>query len=250
MTPSLGSALSNRSKQKTIPAVVIDVLGNRCSVRLSGRGTKLTGLEFVGSVPKIGDLVIVDYRSANTPMVLTSGSVVTAAPQPITAAVVNSGNSNPAETTPGNTLDWPPSDGQQYIARDGDWSVVEFPADTDIEWPPSDGNNYMVRNGTWVIVPTGSSGFMQVSDDLSSKVGFGNHFMLSTFAESILVSVNGLIQKITDVILDDDSMGFSFSGVVNIGDEFIARYETNMDNVLTDDAGHMLYDSANQILFS
>ena len=146
MSPSISSALSNRAKQKTIPAVVIDVLGNRCSVRLSGRGTKLTGLEFVGSVPKIGDAVIVDYRNANTPMVLTSGSVEVAAPQPVTAAVVTGTAMTPTEPTGGGTQDWPPVDGQQYVAKDGDWVVLE---DVDIEWPPSDGEQYAAQDGKW-----------------------------------------------------------------------------------------------------
>ena len=71
MSPSLSSALSNRFKQKLIPASVIDVIGGKCSVRLSGEGTKLTNLSYFGPIPVIGSQVVVDYRNASIPIVMT-----------------------------------------------------------------------------------------------------------------------------------------------------------------------------------
>jgi len=75
---SLSSEISKLSKQKIIPAIVVDVLGRFCSVRLSGVGKLLRGLIFLGASPSIGDSVYVDYRSG-TPIVHTaSGNVDTA----------------------------------------------------------------------------------------------------------------------------------------------------------------------------
>jgi hypothetical protein len=59
------------ARQRTIPAVVIDVLGSRCTVRLSGRGSILTGITFSGKTPKVGDNVSVDYSRGN-PVAITS----------------------------------------------------------------------------------------------------------------------------------------------------------------------------------
>ena len=273
MTPSLGSALSNRSKQKTIPAVVIDVLGNRCSVRLSGRGTKLTGLEFVGSVPKIGDLVIVDYRNANTPIVLTSGSVVTAAPQPITAAVVPAGSANPAETINGDLVDFPDMDGLKYIVQDREWvgfnhahnnwdgtnniSQAESHQDADTDLSTTSIHHTLgtspnqAASGNHTHPISTMIGFIGVFEDISNQIGLnGNHFTLSAFAEILQVTVNGLEQKVTDIVLDDDCMGFTFVGAASSNDEMVVRYTTNLDNVLFDEAGHLLYDDANEILFT
>ena len=69
---SLTSALSNRFKQKIISATVIDVIGRKCAVRLSGNGTKLTNLDYIGSKPSVGDNVLLDYRNANIPSVLAT----------------------------------------------------------------------------------------------------------------------------------------------------------------------------------
>ena len=67
---SISSDIAKLSKQKTIPAVVTDVLGNFCSVRLSIRGTRLHGLKYLGTTPIIGETVYVNYQSG-TPVVYT-----------------------------------------------------------------------------------------------------------------------------------------------------------------------------------
>jgi len=67
---SISSDIAKLSKQKTIPAVVTDVLGNLCSVRLSIRGTRLHGLKYLGTTPIIGETVYVNYQSG-TPVVYT-----------------------------------------------------------------------------------------------------------------------------------------------------------------------------------
>jgi len=67
---SISSDIAKLSKQKTIPAVVTDVLGNLCSVRLSIRGTRLHGLKYMGTKPVIGETVYVNYQSG-TPVVYT-----------------------------------------------------------------------------------------------------------------------------------------------------------------------------------
>jgi len=59
------------SKREPIPATGIDVLGTKCSVRLSSRGGILSALSYSGKVPAKGDSVYVDY-SRGVPIVLTS----------------------------------------------------------------------------------------------------------------------------------------------------------------------------------
>ena len=72
MASNLTSALSNRFKQKVIPAKVLDVLGRRITVRLSGDGSKLTGITYTGPVPVVGQTVSVDYRNANNPTAIAT----------------------------------------------------------------------------------------------------------------------------------------------------------------------------------
>ena len=72
MTSGLTAALSNRFKQKVIPARVVDVLGKKVTVKLSVDGTKLTGITYTGPVPVVGQDVIVDYRNANNPTVIVT----------------------------------------------------------------------------------------------------------------------------------------------------------------------------------
>lgn len=69
----LTSEISKLSKQKMIPANVVDVLGDRCSIRLSSGGKLITNLKYFGNSPSVGSLVYVDYRSG-TPMVYTSAA--------------------------------------------------------------------------------------------------------------------------------------------------------------------------------
>ena len=73
----LASEITKLSKQKMIPAIVVDVLGDRCSIRLSKNGKLLTNLRYFGVPPVVGDSVYVDYRTG-TPMVYTSGTTAVA----------------------------------------------------------------------------------------------------------------------------------------------------------------------------
>lgn len=83
-------------KQKIIVAKVIDVLGDRCSVQLSERGRKLTGLKYFGTKPSTGDKVFVDYRSGS-PVVQTSAENLQEALQ---VAVSSSSSSQASSTLP------------------------------------------------------------------------------------------------------------------------------------------------------
>ena len=221
MPQSLSSALSNRAKQKTIPATVIDVLGNKCSVRLSGRGSKLTGLEFVGSVPKIGDTVIVDYRNANIPLVLTSGSVEITVPQAVTASVVASGSASPTESSAGYTPDWPPSDNLPYVAMNGDWFVMP---DTGIQFPASNGQLYGAKNGAWVVIPASSAPGTVSSEELTNQInGSTMHYSLSSSCASLEVFINGLRQRNSYATIDPDGLGFTIEDVLISSDELIVN---------------------------
>jgi hypothetical protein len=70
---TISSDLAKLSKQKVVPAIVTDVLGLLCSVRLSARGTVLHGIKYFGNVPVIGETVYVNYQSG-TPIVYTVSS--------------------------------------------------------------------------------------------------------------------------------------------------------------------------------
>lgn len=58
------------NKQKIITAIVVDILGMLCSVRLSTNGALIRGLKYFGGKPSIGDTVYVNYQSG-TPIVYT-----------------------------------------------------------------------------------------------------------------------------------------------------------------------------------
>ena len=71
MAARLVSPVVKLSKQKLITGTIVDVLGDLCSVRLSGQGAVLHSLKYIGTAPAAGDTVIVDYRSG-TPIVHTN----------------------------------------------------------------------------------------------------------------------------------------------------------------------------------
>jgi hypothetical protein len=66
----LSKSITKLSKQKMIPAIVTNVLGPYVSVRLSGTGTRMNKLRYVGPTPSLGQLVIVNYQTG-TPFVQT-----------------------------------------------------------------------------------------------------------------------------------------------------------------------------------
>ena len=74
---NLVSELTKLTKQKTIPAIVVDIGGSFCSVKLSDRGKILHGLRFMGNAPSMGDKVFVNYQSG-APVVYTYGENVLA----------------------------------------------------------------------------------------------------------------------------------------------------------------------------
>lgn len=71
--PSLSSKIHSAAKRPNVSAIVIDVLGGVCSVRLSQRGSILRGLSYSGAAPSKGQQVWVDYSRGN-PVVVTSSS--------------------------------------------------------------------------------------------------------------------------------------------------------------------------------
>ena len=58
---TLSSLISSTTKQKLIPAIVVDVLGKRCSIKLGGSGKIIHNLPFVGPAPVAGDAVKVNF---------------------------------------------------------------------------------------------------------------------------------------------------------------------------------------------
>lgn len=70
MPSKISPSVAKFSKQKLIPAVIVDVLGAYCSVRLSGIGKQLNALRYYGPIPVRGDNVQVNYQTG-TPYVQT-----------------------------------------------------------------------------------------------------------------------------------------------------------------------------------
>lgn len=114
----LKSAISSISKRKPIPAIVIDVLGKRCSVRLSGNGGKLTNLPFSGGVPYLNQNVYVDY-SRGYPFV----SIADSLPQIIEPVIATNRPVSSAVKSPAsNSIEKQPTRYGNLLYRD-DWDV-------------------------------------------------------------------------------------------------------------------------------
>lgn len=73
-------------KQKLIPATILDVVGPKCSVALSGNGKILRGLSYFGPVPVTGQVVQVDYASGK-PIVQTASGAVAVTPRTVSGRV-------------------------------------------------------------------------------------------------------------------------------------------------------------------
>jgi len=92
---NLVSEITKLSKQKMIPASVVDSLGLNCSVRLSTNGKLLTNLKYFGPRPVIGNMVYVDYKSG-IPIVYTSDANIAVSSEQQTSRVQSLGR--PVET--------------------------------------------------------------------------------------------------------------------------------------------------------
>lgn len=71
MYKNLRSSINQSVKRIPVPATILDVLGNKCSVILSDRGVILRGRRYSGRKPQKGDKVYVDY-SSGSPIIITS----------------------------------------------------------------------------------------------------------------------------------------------------------------------------------
>ena len=69
---SVRGAAIDLARDRVLPAVVIDVVRDRCSVRLSQNAQVMRGLPYSGGAPVIGDRVMVSY-STGAPVVLAMG---------------------------------------------------------------------------------------------------------------------------------------------------------------------------------
>lgn len=88
---------------------------------------------------------------------------------------------------------------------------------------------------------------LEVFEDISFQIGSGiTDFSISAAAEVIYVTLNGITKKVT---LSGDCTQFHSNENPVVGAELIARYNTYSSNVLMDDAGHVLYDDQDNIIF-
>jgi len=77
---SLIRSAQRASRTKAITGIVRDVLGNKCSVSLSTNGKALVGIPYSGAAPRVGDTVIVDFKTSSIPMAITNIPPVSAEP--------------------------------------------------------------------------------------------------------------------------------------------------------------------------
>lgn len=63
MTRDLRGSFLDVARGRMLPGVVIDVVRNRCSVRLSGNGAVLRGVRFIGGPVSAGEEVVVSFES-------------------------------------------------------------------------------------------------------------------------------------------------------------------------------------------
>jgi hypothetical protein len=98
------SVITNTTKQKVIPATVLDSIGKNITVQFGTNGPKLHGIKYIGNQPIIGDTVYISYQSG-VPIAYTSTPAVSEEAEYIeTAATVVGGSTEPSlETPPGIT---------------------------------------------------------------------------------------------------------------------------------------------------
>jgi hypothetical protein len=150
------------SKQKMVPASIVDVLNDRCTVRLSSRGSILHNLKFFGPTPKAGDTVYVDYRTGS-PVVQTSGAI--AADLSATPTVATQGKSLGTSSSPyhndlpglqGGAVATEADPAEYYHLTYAEYLLIG--SSGGIEEAPDDGLYYVRRNETWEEMPASSGG--------------------------------------------------------------------------------------------
>jgi len=77
MKRSVRGKATDLSRERLLPATVIDVVKDRCAVRLSGNGKIMRGLRYSGGPVEVGSQVVVSY-STGSPIVLAMGRTIAA----------------------------------------------------------------------------------------------------------------------------------------------------------------------------
>ena len=70
---SISRDVRNLARAPRISATIIDVVGKRCSVKISNSARTLKNIPFYGSVPSVGDIVDIDYSSGKPSAYVTQG---------------------------------------------------------------------------------------------------------------------------------------------------------------------------------
>jgi len=205
---SLLAPITAITKQKTIPASVIDVLGNYVSVRLSFRGEKLHGLKYIGGRPSIGDAVYVNYQSG-FPVVYTNTSQLS-----ISTVVASPSSSAQASQAP------PPLEQGTNTTKHNDLSGIQggtlFGDGGSPEYYHLNFEEYGVYGKSIFYV------------DLSSQVdGSNTEFEIGSAAYKIIVFYNGLALTPSDYILSATKTSFITAFAPMSGDEITVLYLKN-----------------------
>lgn len=255
MSKSVKSRVLTTTARKPIPAVVIDVVGQLCSVKLSGSSTVLRGIYFTGRVPKKGDTVLVEFgRGDPTAQVSDKNETQPPKVEASDTPVINASTLEiMVPTEPSRTNEaagtfrgyWDSE--SAYIAgdfvRDGDEIFMCMFPNENITTSDTD---YWACFGLF----TGGEPYVFVRDNLTSQVdGLTSHFYLNTISApfSIKVYVNGLLIPSDDIALDEDMLGFETEEPLLAGDFLEAEYEQMVlhdedYNILVDDQGNLLME--------
>ena len=242
----ISSEISKLSKQKIIPATVVDVLGRFCSVRLSGVGKLLHSLIFLGTSPSIGETVYVDYRSGTPIVHTTTGNMDDAISAAVAGIAIPSSSQvipSPTETVAvgrqHNDLSGVQG-GQQasegtpaeyyHLTEDEHSDLGNFGAFISLSDAPIE-HSYEGQKYSLVRVRSAEDGLeftrspgLNIRRDVSEQIdGAVQHFNLSDKYVSLRVYYNGLTLVPRDYHLDEDGLGFTLTSIPFIGDTILVE---------------------------
>jgi len=158
------------AKQKSIPALVMDVVGKTCTVVLSGRGKVLHNVPFIGPSPTVGDSVSVNYSTGRPLVEAGAKAIISTAP----SATLSRPSPTPGETGRSsyhNDMKGLQGGSPADLSNPAEYhhltaAQVAAIGGGEVEEAPINGIPYSREDGGWVASP---SGLIAYSDDSVSN---------------------------------------------------------------------------------